>query len=149
MAWTKLYQKFWDMIRRQHHFFLMVVEQQDLYPGQPHLLYHLNCKKGISQGKLAEKIFVSPSTLATMLNRMEKKGLIIRVPDAHDRRVKNVFLSPDGLVKRKRFDTFMKGVNLGYFKDFSKEEEEVLTLLIEKLIHNMDTMEGIFKEAPC
>jgi DNA-binding MarR family transcriptional regulator len=146
---TLLHNKYWKMIRRQHRVLHRVLEKEDLYPGQPHILYSLDRKKGISQGELAEKIFVSPSTLAIMINRMEKKGLISRSVDSRDRRVKNVFLTEKGLKKRDAFSYSMNEMNGSYFKDFSKDEEDSFVCLIDKILNNMDAMEDMEKENKC
>lgn len=45
---------------------------------------------GERQSRLAEALFIEPMTLTGHLDRLEKRGLIERRPDAHDRRAKNV-----------------------------------------------------------
>lgn len=47
-------------------------------------------RPGERQSRLAEALFIEPMTLTGHLDRLEKRGLIERRPDAHDRRAKNV-----------------------------------------------------------
>jgi DNA-binding MarR family transcriptional regulator len=50
----------------------------------------------IPQHVLAERITLEPSSMTRMLNRMEKSGLVTRVDDEADSRVRHVILTTKG-----------------------------------------------------
>jgi DNA-binding MarR family transcriptional regulator len=46
--------------------------------------------------EIAKQVELSPSTVVGILDRLERAGLISRERDANDRRIVNVWLTPDG-----------------------------------------------------
>jgi len=64
----------------------------------PHLdvLVNLVRTPGISQHDLARKLFVGRSNMTMLLPQLEKRGLVERRPDADDRRVLRLHLTPQG-----------------------------------------------------
>lgn len=50
----------------------------------------------LSQIELAQKVGVEGATMVSMLDRLEKCGLVERQPVPHDRRMKRVVLTPHG-----------------------------------------------------
>lgn len=59
-------------------------------------------RPGERQTRLAEALFIEPMTLSGHLDRLEKRGLIERRPDTHDRRAKNVVPTADAAVALER-----------------------------------------------
>lgn len=51
---------------------------------------------GLTQQELADKLLVGRSNLSMLLPDMERRGLIARRPDAEDRRLRRLFLTPEG-----------------------------------------------------
>lgn len=70
----------------------------------PHLdiLVNLTRTPGISQQDLAHKLFVGRSNMTMLLPHLEKRGLVERRPDAADRRVLRLFLTPEGVALADR-----------------------------------------------
>ncbi|MCE8468244.1 MarR family transcriptional regulator, partial [Rhodovulum sulfidophilum] len=63
-----------------------------LMPGQFMVLLELWREDGLTQRDLVERLDVEQATIANTLNRMERDGLILREPDAADRRARRVRL---------------------------------------------------------
>lgn len=74
--------------------------------------------EGASQADIVERTGIDRSTLADMVSRMEKAGLLKRKPAKHDARAKAVSLMAKG---RKALDLTREGV--------AKADEELLGLL--------------------
>src|SRR5271157_4230964 len=51
---------------------------------------------GLALGDLSRKMFLHPSTLTGVIDRLESKGYVVRDRDAADRRVVKVQLTPAG-----------------------------------------------------
>ncbi|WP_313532139.1 MarR family transcriptional regulator [Shinella sp.] len=70
----------------------------DLGIKPPHLdiLVNLYRFQGISQQELARKLLVGRSNMSMLLPQLEKRGLIERNPDAKDKRVLRLSLTPTG-----------------------------------------------------
>ena len=59
----------------------------EINPAQGRILFALWKKDAIPITELAKKTLLSKSTLTSMLDRLEKAGLITRVPSKKDRRI--------------------------------------------------------------
>jgi MarR family transcriptional regulator, organic hydroperoxide resistance regulator len=64
----------------------------------PHydVLANLVREPGMTQQRLADKLFVGRSNLSMLLPEMEKRGWITRQSDLGDKRVRRVHLTPEG-----------------------------------------------------
>lgn len=60
------------------------------------VLVGLSAGDNIPQHVLAERMDLEPSSIARMLNRMEKRGLITRVEDEEDSRIRRVLMTEEG-----------------------------------------------------
>ena len=58
------------------------------------ILSRLQRQPGLSQKELAEILEVEPITVARLLDRLERRGMVERRPDAADRRVWRLHLLP-------------------------------------------------------
>jgi DNA-binding MarR family transcriptional regulator len=68
----------------------------DLTTQQLWLLARLDTDEGVPIGNLAEVLQCHSSNVTGMVDRLEARGLVVRQPDATDRRVKLVALTPQG-----------------------------------------------------
>jgi DNA-binding MarR family transcriptional regulator len=59
------------------------------------VINRLHRRPGATQSELAEMLEVEKATAGRMVDRMEKKGWVVRRPDSADRRVNRLHLSPD------------------------------------------------------
>ena len=65
-------------------------------------LFHLDPEHGVSQRDLAEHWSCDPSWVTNRVDRLEGLGLAERRVSATDRRVKEVWLTPEGAARRTR-----------------------------------------------
>jgi len=59
------------------------------------VINRLHRRPGATQSELAEMLEVEKATAGRMVDRMEKKGWVMRRPDAADRRVNRLFLTAE------------------------------------------------------
>jgi MarR family transcriptional regulator, organic hydroperoxide resistance regulator len=78
------------------------LERFELSPIQANALWRMDPRGSVSVGALAERFRSDPSNLSAPLEALEERGLLVRRPAAHDRRVRTVRLTPDGRALRKR-----------------------------------------------
>lgn len=62
------------------------------------VINRLHRRPGATQSELAEMLEVEKATAGRMVDRMEKKGWVVRRPDAGDRRVNRLHLTHDALL---------------------------------------------------
>jgi len=66
----------------------------DLTVAHVRALYEL--REPLSMRELAERLYLDPSNLTALVDRLEDLGLVERTTDAGDRRVKRLVLTPRG-----------------------------------------------------
>jgi DNA-binding MarR family transcriptional regulator len=114
-------------------------ERQGLSEGRLQLLFMVRHAgdAGISLGRLAELMRVSPRNVTGLVDTLERDGLIERVPDREDRRSIHARLTPAGW---QRIDSIWRPALQAQFplaKGFSKEELVQLRHLCLKLLANI------------
>lgn len=68
------------------------------------ILIWLERQPGISQKELAELLEVEPITVARLIDRLERRGMVERRPDPRDRRIWRLHLCPDAVPMLREID---------------------------------------------
>ena len=131
------YQIFHQVVGLHHYRTHQLLENQGVYRGQPPLLFALHKEDGQSQKDLSEKLGVQPATIAVMVKRMAKTGLIERRQDKNDQRVSRVYLTHEGEKIRKQAAIITRKIEEECFGSLSEEENETLKKLLFKVKENI------------
>ncbi len=108
--------------------------------GQMPVLGSLKGGAALSQAELARIAQVEQPSMAQLLNRMERDGLVERVPDPADKRSRLISLTAGAKKRMHLAKREMEGLTEKALKDFSAEEIEQLTGLLLRLNENIDRM---------
>lgn len=76
---------------------MRVVQELGLTPGHMKTLFELDADEGRSMGELATALVCDASNATWLVDRLEERGLVERRARPHDRRVKTVVLTPEGV----------------------------------------------------
>lgn len=100
-------------------------------------LYYLGKEESISQKELAEKMNIKESSVARLLDRMERDGLVERVKNENDKRVTNLRLTDKG--KKYRVKLLPEGEEFEklLYKNISEEEMRIFTAVLTKMVNNI------------
>jgi MarR family 2-MHQ and catechol resistance regulon transcriptional repressor len=93
-------------------------------------LYHLG---SLTQGEVGSKILKSTSNITTVIDNLEKAGLVRRERDAKDRRVVHVGLTEAGSKKLETVFPQHVAALVEEFSVLSAREQEILGELCKKL----------------
>lgn len=96
------------------------------------VLYHAN--QAICQGYIEEKFNMTNPTVTGLVQKLEAKGLISRVPREDDRRVKQLVLTQQALDRKEELLSMERYLEDMMTKNLSEEEREQLCMLLTKLI---------------
>ncbi len=109
----------------------------DLTGEQLHLLESLSIEKGIPQRPLCELVIKTPANLTRILDRMEKKGLVIRKDNPEDRRSSLVYRTEVG--EKLVVEAMEALVPLGdsIENGIAKEDLEVFKQVIHQINQNL------------
>lgn len=77
--------------------FMERMAQYELRPVDYTILTLVNVNRNTNQKRLARAINVSPPNLAPLLDRLEKRGLLVRTRNPADKRSQTLALTPAGL----------------------------------------------------
>src|SRR5215204_285778 len=101
-------------------------KRMDLEASELAALEHLQAAEAINQKRLGERLSMSPGAITAMIDRLERRGYVERIPNPEDRRSALVNITKAGLGESLRHlwphIEDMKGVEAG----FSEEERAVV-----------------------
>ena len=114
------------------------LQRLDLTASQMHFLMALNCHGGTLALKEMEELFnMAQSTVAGLAARLEKKELVVTVPDPTDRRVKRIQITEKGRAAfRAATDDMLETEHL-ITSPLSEEEREALYSMLERVYENI------------
>ncbi len=87
----------WELVENMKTIFLgPIKDAEELLKGEVPVLCHIAEKQQITPTELAHKFSLSTARIATILNNLERKQLIVRIHDTRDRRKVYIHLTEDG-----------------------------------------------------
>jgi DNA-binding MarR family transcriptional regulator len=89
-------------------------------------LEHMHAAGPMTQKRLGERLSISPGAVTAMIDRLESRGYVERIPNPEDRRSALVLITKAGVEESVRhlwpYIEDMRGIEEG----FSEEEREVI-----------------------
>ena len=131
-------------IHRMTHQLAIALERGELGVDQPeaHVLSHLAEHDEATVTEIHRTFGHKRSTLTSVLDRLEAKGLIERVVNTADRRSFIIKLTPNGRVIARRVQSWMRKLESDIERNLSEEQMEGLDAVgrsISKLIAALNT----------
>lgn len=126
-----------DVARLMRTGFDRRVRKLGLTRSQWWVLTFLYRREGVTQSELAEDLDIEKATLGRLLDRLEVSGWVERRPDASDRRVKRLYLTPeiaDSMATMRQIAADMRTEALGVI---GPEEAERLIDSLLKIKRNL------------
>ena len=111
--------------------------------GQLPVLVSLKERKALSQAELARIAQVEQPSMAQLLARMERDGLVERVPDPDDKRSRLISLTPLATRRLPKAKAVMDAHAQQVLEGFSAEDIAQLTALLTRLNANVERMGGM------
>jgi DNA-binding MarR family transcriptional regulator len=127
------FQKVQQVLRQQLQQHLNVNGGLPLTRGQFYLLRHLFRHGALTIGDLSVWMNVKPATMSTIVDRLEKHGLISRCKNEQDRRMVHVELTNRGTSFIEAIEASWRETLAGKLSHMSAEEQWMIVALLEKL----------------
>lgn len=105
--------------------------------AQGKILYVLWQRDHLSIIELSELVGLANTTLTSMLDRMEKAGLIRRLPDPHDRRKSLIALTDRAQGLYERYKQVSQQMDEVYFKGFEEREIVEFEQYLHRILQNI------------
>lgn len=115
------------------HFSTTVGKEIDITPGLFGMLQVIAANPGLAQSRLAEAMGVNRSTIVKVVDRLERRGLIIREPSPTDSRSRRLLLAKGARAALQRMERLVLEHEKEFTAVLSTSELEVLIELLERL----------------
>ncbi|MFT5777177.1 MAG: DNA-binding MarR family transcriptional regulator [Crocinitomicaceae bacterium] len=129
------------VIRHLWHKFSRMYNQKafeyDLTSSSGFILLNVD-KEGTPSTQLGPKMGMEPTSLSRTLKTMEEKGLIRRASDKYDKRKVLIFLTEEGIEKRKLAKEFILSFNESILENIPKGKLKTFFEVAEKLDTSVD-----------
>lgn len=113
-----------------------------LYQGQLPVLDYIRKNPDCNQVDIAQKLHVTPATIAISTKRMEKAGLLTKRVDDDNLRCKRLNITPLGLEKcDAAFESLVRR-NEMLLEEFTEQELEVLEGFMDRMLSNLARQMG-------
>lgn len=114
----------------------------DAFNGaQGRILFVLWQGDGIPIKALSDRCGLAITSLTTMLDRMEKQGLITRTQDNSDKRKTLLILTDKARSLKTAYDAFSDKMGEIYYKGFSEEEIRSFESYLDRILMNLEGWE--------
>lgn len=108
-----------------------------LAPAQFMTLLELWVSDGLTQSELIDRLDVEQATMANTLKRMERDGLITRMPHPDDRRARQNWLTRKGKAMQAPATRAARAQNEAALDGLSAEERDAFLKLMRRTIETM------------
>lgn len=115
-----------------------------LYDGQMPLLETLEREECLTQKALADRLHVSPASVAVSIKRMQKSGVVDKIPSEEDLRYNRIRLTEKGRDLTRRTRELFDRLDDEMFAGFRTEECEQLYGYLCRMAQNLakEDLEG-------
>lgn len=138
----------YQLIRRCHDYITAETDKNLASLGSTQAQYQvlriLDDLDSVSMTKISKLLFRGKSNLTTLIDRMERVGLVKRVALEEDRRVSNIAITPKGKRLHDKVAKYHRFFILETLKGLSDSEVSDLLLLLEKTAHSINPEGAIF-----
>jgi DNA-binding MarR family transcriptional regulator len=126
------------LIRRAHQIawskFSELTNDQGLTPVQYSILVAILEFPALDATRLRELVMIDRATIGNIIQRLETKGLLIRKPDAMDRRAKHIYITDSGRQLVEQVNSVRHAIADSLLSPFSETERKTFMRLIRKLV---------------
>ncbi len=108
----------------------------DISAAQLIVLASVANKEADSASRLCKSISYDPGAMTRMIDRLQQKGLIRRVPNAEDRRASNLELTAAGRALYPQLLAAKEAVAAQFLRGFAPEDVGMLEKLLNRMLDN-------------
>ncbi len=129
-------------VKRLYHLmgqhFNEVLRPYGVARSQWYMLFYIHQSGGLAQKDLQGILQVESATLTAAINVLEKKGWVMRTPNATDRRINELQLTPAGRKLWEALPDPIMEIRQRMLKGISVEEEELARRILDRAIENLE-----------
>jgi DNA-binding MarR family transcriptional regulator len=123
----------WFKVSRDMRTYMEARLAPTLTESQLNVLEYIMNHDQVKPSDLIDYVATTPAAITTLMDRMEKNGLIVRERDEKDRRIVRLKLTPKGLAEGKRGLEIRKQFFEQYLSRISAHNQQLLVYLLGKV----------------
>lgn len=131
--YSQEFAKVWFKVSRDMRTFMDSQLAPSLTESQLNVLEFIMSREQVKPSDLIEFVATTPAAITTLMDRMEKNGLIERERDTSDRRIVWLRLTPKGKEEGKRGLEIRKQFLEQYLGRISSHNQQLLVYLLGKV----------------
>ena len=97
-------------------------------------------KNGVSQQDLADELMKNKASITSLIENMEKKGIVSRKTNSFDKRSKMVFLTEKGKDLRMEIDQHFQKITADFVNEIETSNLNQTKDTLEKILENLVTL---------
>jgi DNA-binding MarR family transcriptional regulator len=105
----------------------------DVTPGLFGVIVIIDANPGLKQSELARAAHLDRSTVVSVIDNLERRGLVERRPADNDRRSNALVLTPDGVALLKKLKRRVAEHEKRLVEHLSEDERTTLVALLQKI----------------
>ncbi|MEK5027604.1 MarR family transcriptional regulator [Paenibacillus sp. FSL M7-1046] len=110
----------------------------DAFNGaQGRILYVLWEHERLTISEIGRLTSLANTSLTSMLDRMEEGGLIVRIPDNHNRRQTFITITEQAKAYREAYDLVSEQMNTLFYQGFTESEVTALEKMLSRIVDNL------------
>ena len=114
--------------------FVRATADHDVTPVQFAFMNAMMDTPGVDQITLANRIAFDAATSGSVIGRLEAKGWVRREADAHDRRRKLLYVTPEGAAALKRMNAAVQRAQEKILAPLAPEDQDTFMRLLAQLV---------------
>lgn len=110
----------------------------DAFNGaQGRILYVLWEHERLTISEIGRLTSLANTSLTSMLDRMEEGGLIVRIPDTHNRRQTFITITEQAKAYREAYDLVSEQMNTLFYQGFTESEVTAFEKMLSRIVDNL------------
>jgi DNA-binding MarR family transcriptional regulator len=114
-----------------------IVKGSDLSPAQMHTVEVIGHNQDMRMKELAERLGVTTGTLTVGVDKLEKRGLVVRKPHKKDRRSWLIVLTAEGKSMYEEHHRFHQEFTREISRDLTNEQVNTLSELLKVVLDRL------------
>lgn len=120
-----------------------ISETSPLHFSQVAIMKTIEQNENCTQSTIAERLCVTPASVAVSTKRLQKAGLITKTVDSDNQRCKRLALTEKGREAIEHHISLFRDYDELIFSEFTEEEKQQLMDILSRMISRMKEIEGI------
>jgi DNA-binding MarR family transcriptional regulator len=128
--------------------FSKLMADVQLEPRQFAVMRAIQAAQGMSQNQVGEWLRIPPSSMVSVIDQLEMRGLVERRPHPTDRRSRLLHITTHGTETLDRATVLAMGLEQTICEGFSPEVRGELIKLLDRVTENLGLVQGLHPGVP-